>query len=436
MTRTVAVSFLLPGALVLACFEFTACSSSCPGPVVDGSCQAKCDDSLCVTGDVCVDNACRPACKSSGDCDTGQRCLALVSDSGKHGSYCVGPSSSASAGPKTGGACKSSSDCAESTGVRCVGGTCTFTCESHDDCVVCKSPGHCASAGSCTGTAKDAEGNAVRTCETDSFPRGPGQFGSHCPNGPASSDCDTANDFTCVGSAGDADAYCTKNFCGADADCPPGFFCETVETTAAPCADVCQFPGVGSGKCIASTDIGTGKRYQCGALSLLTTECRHREFCTPCDKDSDCLGVRNQVCAKDASGAKICTILCDDSFNSCPWGSAATCQTTDDALGAATCSHRFGSCHGTGKSCEPCVDERDCPSGYCAAEPFTNERFCVDLSATCACSGGAASCTGGGCPLTPPPANEPMTCIDGSALSGANGRCIGAASSSGCWPKL
>src|ERR1041385_896263 len=339
VTRSVAVF----GFLLFGYFGFVGCSSGCPGTVVNGTCQKTCQDSQCAAGDVCVGNACRPACTSSAQCGAGQTCTARVSDSGKRGTYCTGGGSSS--GVISEKPCGASSDCDEKSGVRCVGGTCTFTCEVHDDCVTCSGPGQCISAGSCTGTVKDVEGNDVRVCHKDSFPRAPGQFGSHCPHVPGTPDCDAANDFTCIGTKGDIDAYCTKNFCGGDGDCPTGFFCATVQVTARPCDATCGFPSPTPGTCVASSDIGVGKHYQCGAVphSLVTTQCLHRQFCAPCKADADCLAVRHQVCAKDASGEKICTVLCDDNINSCPWGTAASCHTTDDALGAPTCSHRFGS---------------------------------------------------------------------------------------------
>jgi hypothetical protein len=143
------------------------------------------------------------------------------------------------------------------------------------------------------------------------------------------------------------------------------------------------------------------------------------------------------VCAKDLSGEKICTVLCDDNINSCPWGSATTCHLSDDAIGKPTCSHRFGSCRGTGKSCEPCVDERDCPTGVCATEQFTYERYCIDLSVSCSCpSGTRFTCAGGGCPTSPLPAGSQMNCYGGTEVSGTSleNKCVGAATGPGCWP--
>jgi hypothetical protein len=130
--------------------------------------------------------------------------------------------------------------------------------------------------------------------------------------------------------------------------------------------------------------------------------------------------------------------------NSCPWGSAANCGLWDSAVGKPTCSHRFGSCTGDGKSCEPCVEQTDCPLGFCAETQFTGERYCVDMSVSCSCPEGTkGACAGGGCPKTP--AGKPLTCLGGSDYKDSPlvGKCVGAETDSqstssrqGCWPSL
>src|ERR1041385_5146561 len=68
VTRSVAVF----GFLLFGYFGFVGCSSGCPGTVVNGTCQKTCQDSQCAAGDVCVGNACRPACTSSAQCGAGR----------------------------------------------------------------------------------------------------------------------------------------------------------------------------------------------------------------------------------------------------------------------------------------------------------------------------------------------------------------------------
>jgi hypothetical protein len=385
-----------------------------------------------------VENACSAPCASSSDCLSGQTCQHRTSDHGTTGSFCIGATSHTSG--TDGDPCKASSDCDERYGYHCVGSTCTLTCEVHSDCA----------KGSCTGTATDTEHHAVRTCVKDTFPRGPGQYGTACPNG---TECDKAQNFTCIGAGpGDIYAYCTQKFCAADGDCPSGSFCARERAKEQPCPGTsCNLPaGVvtdAGASCVGDADIGPGKHFTCGPLSLITGVCLRRDFCVPCTTDTDCLGEPNQVCADDGSGQKICTVLCDPAVGSCPWGSAAACNVFDKKLGVPTCAHRFGSCHGTGKSCEPCVDESDCPNGICEKTHFSGEQYCVDLTVSCSCpSGTTSSCAGGGCPTTPAPASLTMDCLGGSDYAGSplQGKCFGANSNAGsqggskesCWPSL
>jgi hypothetical protein len=176
------------------------------------------------------------------------------------------------------------------------------------------------------------------------------------------------------------------------------------------------------------------------------TACRPREFCSSCESDADCLATTNQVCAADESGAKICTEVCDPKHPSCPWGSAAKCSVWDSSLGGvSTCSHRFGSCQGTGKPCEPCLADADCgANGACYAQEFTGEHWCVDLNQTCDCGAKSTTglCTGGGCTMSP--SGLEMLCSDATTTTLNDGVCIGANTSNslitatsqqtGCWP--
>jgi hypothetical protein len=269
-------------------------------------------------------------------------------------------------------------------------------------------------------------------------PQKAGEFYARCPAG--DSDCDTANGFLCVGAGtGDLDAYCTVD-CQQDGDCADGFSCTPL--VRPPCVADCNLAGDGKNRqCVPHDQIGVGKPYQCGTRGATRNVCRPNEFCSACTTDADCLGAADQLCAKDKSGAKICTQLCDPKHPSCPWGSAATCAVWDTDLGVATCAHRFGKCTGTGKSCEPCLKDADCGSnGVCTSSEFTGERWCVDLSVSCSCASDAGgTCTGGGCPMTP--GGLDMTCID-TSTTGAAGLCLGANTVSGlngdaqtgCWP--
>ena len=308
------------------------------------------------------------------------------------GAACPGRGCQAPSGRFT--SCTESAECDEAHGFSCVDGECSYECQSHADCV---EVGHCEPR-----TVDHARKNF---CVRDAAPPKAGELYSRCPKG---DEC--ADPALCVGAgAGDLDAYCTID-CASDDDCRAGYFCGTL-------------PGDTSG--------------------VERSVCRQREFCSPCASDADCLGVPNQICAKDESGEKICTRLCDTEAQSCPWGNAAKCGYFDDDLGAATCSHRFGSCHGSGQTCEPCRSNDDCPGGGCAASSFTGERWCVNFDTRCECPNGpdaSGACSDGGCP--PSPSGLVIQCI-GSEQSSLFNTCyaassgsqtqLGASPQTGCW---
>ncbi len=342
------------------------------------------------------------------------------------GTGTAGSTSSSSSGSRK---CSANAQCDADKGEFCVAGTCRLACQTHYDC---QGFGECLS-----GT--DTDGGTGHYCDL-SHPQKPGQFYTRCPNGDA--DCDATNGFLCIGAGdGDLEAYCTVD-CTADAACADGYACTPL--IRPPCATACGVAGVPKDRqCVAADQIGDGKPYQCGTRGPTRNVCRPRKFCNTCSTDADCFASANQVCAADGSGGKICTQLCDLQHPSCPWGNAAQCSVVDPDLNVATCSHRFGSCTGTGKSCEPCLKDADCSSnGACTASEFTGEHWCVSFADSCTCGKDAdanGTCTAHGCPLTP--GKLEMQCIDNST-SGSKGVCLGANTATGlgaspqtgCWP--
>lgn len=399
--------------------SFSGCAPDCAGVEINGRCEEACRDEACVTGYRCVQNACRRACEGPAQCDVDQTCASVTTDHGATGNYCVGGAVADEVRGTEGTPCQTSTDCATLYGYRCIEGSCSLTCEYH---------GHCGSRGACSGTADDTEGAAVRLCEPDGAPRARGEYGTLCPLG---TEC--AADFTCVGRGpGDADAYCAKPTCSDDAECPTGFRCATRSSSRINCEAACGFEGQPDVEdCVPASEIGPGKTFQCGPLSLLTNVCSRREFCASCETDDDCLSRPNQVCARNGAGSseKICTVRCQPGGNSCPWGNAGVCGLWDESVGFETCAHRFGSCRGTGQSCEPCVAQEDCPNGFCWTQTFTGERYCVDTTVECSCPEGTRTqCVGGGCPKTPGAGGIAMTCLGGQRYEGSPlfGLCLGA----------
>jgi hypothetical protein len=420
------------GALALSPLS---CSSDdgCDGVEVAGRCEQKCNPAACpVAGSTCFDNACASPCPNNdtaAECPLGTRCETLapdllqycvIYDFAKGDSGMIGQSGDACTGDEqcdwkrgwtcgtagtcvklceshagcnvdageycSGGEClaggnkkyepcQASSECAQGAGFQCVDGECRVTgCRSHQDCAVL---GHCAPG------ATDAGESVLACVKGTTHPEG--QFGTLCQSGP--DECDAAAGYICMSAGpGDIEGYCTKTGCQADSDCGIGQYCSTVRTSRPPCQDACGFTGQpSSATCVPATNIGAGKEYSCGPLTLLRNVCLKREFCNECESDTDCLGLPNQICSADSGGRKICTEICDPVTNSCPWGNAASCGDYDGD-GVFTCSHRYPTgCVGEGKSCHPCLDDADCPGGLCLKSDFTQERYCVDLGPSCTC---------------------------------------------------
>jgi hypothetical protein len=317
-------------------------------------------------------------------------CSSGGSDPAADPGACSGPDCNKTPGRFT--TCKASPDCDEAHGFSCVDGVCSYECRSHNDCV---EVGHCDS--------RLVDGQRRNFCVADPTLPEPGKLYTSCPNG---DEC--ADPTLCLGAGpGDLDAYCSVD-CASDADCGAGYYCGTISQ------------GEGDPRSV----------------------CRQREFCAVCASDADCLAVPNQICAHDQGGEKICTRLCDPNARSCPWGTAATCGLFDDDVGEPTCSHKFGSCHGDGKTCEPCWTNADCPGGGCISSSFTGERWCVNLETKCECPKVDASgvCSNGGCPDSP--SGLTLQCIS-SPKSDLNNTCyaantgsetlLGSSPQTGCW---
>jgi len=329
---------------------------------------------------------------------TGAACPASAGISGSGGTTATG--GTGGTGTARSGPCQSDATCDGSHGFSCAEGECRHPCRTHFDCE---------GQGICQPLTNDAGDKVGDYCALLDTPQPAGEYYTHCPN---YDECDSAAGFVCLGAGvGDADAYCSGP-CGTDTDCPTGFFCDQISDSNGDAHELCV----------------------------------RRRFCAPCETDADCLTVPGQICAHDPSGEKTCTVLCDQSVDSCPWGNATVCASVDPEVGAPTCAHRFGSCHGEGKSCEPCVRDADCPYGLCYGSGYTGERWCIDDTVDCNCDGLDTTShicqAGNGCPRTPGALK--MTCYDFERYDGdplghacfqanANGSAILESPQAGCW---
>ncbi len=500
ISRLIAAPALLASILLLG-----GCNSSkCEGKVeADGTCVALCDATKCGEGATCVDNKCAASCETHRECDAQTYCALIGDSSGNElGSFCVdldlGDSNGVTGKYET---CASDDHCDTARGFSCIDEKCVLPGCALD--IDCGEVGRCVTA---------ADGT-TRYCDLiEGYePLGPVQsesLGAECPDGSLDravvlaqdgtcadarkaiaicnteyectaetpdtacdtrcwraevefyecistySPCDDTKDEFCIGGndEGDPGRYCSRACTAAGEACSDGYGCGLARSSDAPCDEQCGSDGSSSPTCIASSDIGNGKAYECGHGQLLRSVCLRNENCRPCETDADCSAVPGQICAKDQSGAKICTQRCDPHLPTCPGGDEAECAIHDSDVGFETCAHRFGSCAAVdGAECAPCFSDIDCAGNQRCVEFISGSRQCIDLEFDCECDPendppvGVYETCNGGCPDAP--SGMGMTCLDIGVGPGIK-TCIGARVDPppspqgnpniviGCWPKI
>lgn len=498
ISRLIVAPALLASLLLLG-----GCSkgdAACEGQLLaDGTCVAVCDAKLCGNGATCFDNKCAALCESHQACAADSYCARLADGSGTEiGNFCI----DLGLGDGLTGkyeACTGDANCDTARGFSCVDSECVLAgCLSDADCGAI---GPCSTASDGTRFCELVEGYEPEVPEA---PVQPESMSAECPDGsldraavladggecaaaqaaltacnesaectPASVDtpcdvscyesarsfyeciskyspCDDGNGEFCLGAGeGDAEAYCSRACTPSGDACGDGLGCLLVRTSAAPCDAQCGAAGSSSSSCIPSSEIGEGKGYECGHGQLLRAICRKNDACRPCETDVDCSGIAGQICAKDQTGAKICTQRCDPTKPTCPQGDEAECAIHDADLGFETCAHRFGSCAATeGLACAPCLSDKDCGGNSQCIDFIGGSRHCIDFDFECNCDPDTdpvhslvGTCQGG-CPDSP--SGMSMMCI-GSDRSTLFQTCIGARIDAplgnpnlvvGCWPKV
>ncbi len=223
----------------------------------------------------------------------------------------------------------------------CVGDKCMLKCAQHTDCP----NGY---------DCRDTSGTLV--CQPNNMPFATGKFGFSCgTNGQR----DCADGFLCVGGQGDPAAYCTKQDCQSDADCPGYYYCGT--------------------KDIANpVDGGTPSRLQVKA-------CLKRGFCAPASSAVDCADPDAVFLTQDGTG--YCAKSCSGTDpNGCGGGRGCF-----DLNGLHVCLPLSRHCAPSHQYCGFCLSSADCPEGgICYVNSFNKDRYCIiDCPAT------------GNCPATP-----------------------------------
>jgi hypothetical protein len=294
--------------------------------------------------------------------------------------------------PTCEGLCKASL-CTEANNI-CVNNDCALQCTSDAECQLQQN---------CAPAKEDGTGMAVTTCQAN----GLAAIGTSCPFGnecanikacndgtPCMADTDckmggTCQALTCLtAGSGDADAYCTLKDCQTDANCPGGYWCDTVRDPHQICGKPKPNPsvcGTTSDPCVdPSMDMANGTTYEPGQFCTQRNECVKRSQCSPCTTDVDCSFI--------AAGAH-----CTQGSCALDCGSDADCVNGFHCT-SGSCVPRAGSCApaqpGTGAICSPCRVQADCGTGLiCEELELGGFRACLYT--------GAATCTSDGqCPKT------------------------------------
>ncbi len=329
-----------------------------------GSAALQCRDGSCVPrpGDGSV---CSPCTDSSQCGGANDYCLQYPDGNGYCGKMCNGPADCG------GDACVNVSGVGQC--VRVVSGRPTCTegegggggaggCRRDTDCAadqVCGATGRCEAAppslkglgASCGGADECRSGLCVPGPDGSPFCSAScdGMAPGSCPSG-----------FYCDG---DATGTCGEGLCmpGGAGSGTMGASCER----DTDCASLMCSGGVCASPCIPGGAAGCPEGFSCqqGATPGCGSCRRASGLGAACDGNDDCV---TRMCAERSDGSTFCTDLCDGPAD-CP--STFRCE---PAGGVSVCVPPEGGIVGL-----PCESGRDCPGGFCAADPATDESYCT-----------------------------------------------------------
>lgn len=347
---------------------------TCEGGYVtsEGACEGKCTPDKCLAGNTCVGNRCVLKCDSHLDCYIdSQECAPAEEDDTKAAiSVCKFRPADTGIGIKCyfGNECETRGLCPD--GKACDLGQCGGNPEA---CV--KDEAACGEATNCsTGKCPDSTPCTVNPC--------------------AAAQCAP---MTCITTAvGDADAYCTKQDCTADEQCPGGYYCGVTRDPHEVCGS--SNPTKGNNTlcgetdepCIAPADLAPASgqlakdgttRFE-GSLCILRRTCLKRNECAPCAADLDCSQFADSKCVDVGDGTKGCARSCN------PANADKDCGLDYECVEGA-CKPRFKACKGAGNFCEPCRNDTDCGDASTTKvcrELSGGQRVCFDESFPDACT--------------------------------------------------
>ena len=361
---------------------------------INGTCQLKTNGSSCGSGFACASGNCVDGvCCGSPSCGTCQACnianaqgnldgncrLVAAGTTEPHNLCSVTANTSCG----TDGKCTATGACEQWNGSACT--PASGCADSHDAINTGAGTGKCNGSGTCT------PGTPV-ACPTG-YMCVSGACASSCTVGNASTNCDTADNFSCIG------GVCTKigvgQSCTSAAGCSTGSCVDGVCCTSASCP-VCS-------SCNLSGSVGN-----CSNVPANTA-------------DGTCVG----ACPTATSASGLCngngsclgTTTCQPGYT-CSGGICATSCTTNSA-----CASGYGCFNG---SClkNPgitCSANTDCGSGFCVQGVCCNNA-CSGSCQTCTATPGTCTPTAsGGAPRDPSFCPVTATCGDTGKCNGTGG---------------
>jgi hypothetical protein len=384
---------LAPGLSASGCSEEPG--AKCVGGVdVGGHCQPKCDPAKCLDGNVCVNNQCKLVCLRHTDCNwPAQACQPTTDTDAVTGDVLLSWLAGAS------GVCTD-------LGRLPHPGTIGAPCPNKNECTATACPNgfDCDFVSACDNG--DGTGPHPELCARDDGACGandPCNMG-WCSNMDAPCVFNTCDVSQCLPALvchsegeGDMNAYCTRNDCQADGDCPAGFTCGVTRdphpicgtqkgnntlcgTTDEPCIDPANFNA-------------NGATYFEGSLCLLRKTCLKRQSCMACQNNLDCSLDSQQVCipfAGETVCARFCATdpdcyadeICGPSYDTCEIDKNLPCP-SPPGCPPRPCLNGTCASGPDGLPGPACTVDADCPQQTCV-----QRKVCVPAEGACRTAGG------------------------------------------------
>jgi len=365
----------------------TLCAGSCVDTTNDvnncNACGAACTSSVTNSQPACEDGGCTFSCSAGTNlCDGACIQFTTASNCGACGVACSPEGGTPlCAGSPDAGAYSCVSGCPPSASTRC-GGACVDTTGDKSNC------------GACGVVCSTSVANAQPTCVGGACTFTCNSGFTLC-NGACA---DVANDPNNCGGCGSTHAcgggmtcqagQCTMT-CTITSNCPPGYACNGTRcTTSCSQTQPCNGGCCANGTCVAGTTTATACGINGGACTNCTAQGNNRACANGlcgCNAASDCSSLN--ACSLAIHS---CQQLCGGANTGCNGG----CCTNMMTGGQCVQGNVDGQCGATGGQCENC--QTACGPGPHCINDVCGCNNSLDCVATSAC-GSRQTCTSGSC---------------------------------------